>query len=123
MTTVQTPTALDRLKAAIRATGDMMQADDARCTALYGAPVGVPVFFVDSLIRRVTHGTRMEWDAEYVRRALTESPEAVKAWAADLDALKRDVFNLLYPQGLHSPSLTSAQVHAIADELTAVPAR
>ncbi|MFD3815199.1 hypothetical protein ACFWRZ_09035 [Streptomyces rubiginosohelvolus] len=109
-----------RLREAIHATADLMDADDARCVATYGAPVGIPVSFVVGLIHEATHGPHAAWVREWAALA-ADSLAAANAWADDLIALGRAVFGVLFPEGLRSRTLNADEVRAAADRLSFQP--
>ncbi|MFJ4880126.1 hypothetical protein ACIP93_33630 [Streptomyces sp. NPDC088745] len=108
------------VRQALHATAALMDADDARCIAAYGAPLGIPVSFVVGLIREATHGPHEVWAKTWAALAANHSVTTANAWADDLVALERAVFDLLYPQGLHSPTLKADEVRAVAAQLAPV---
>lgn len=106
-----------RLREAIHATAGLMDADDARCIAAYGAPLGIPVSFVVGLIHEATHGPHAAWAKEWAALA-ADSLAAANAWADDLVSLKRAAFDVLFPEGLRSQTLKADEVRAVADRLS-----
>ncbi|MGW6290337.1 hypothetical protein [Streptomyces sp. NPDC055107] len=107
-----------RLRKAIHATAGLMDADDARCTATYGAPLGIPVSFVVGLIHEATHGPHAAWAKEWAALAAAGSLAAANAWADGLVVLERAVFDVLFPEGLRSQTLKADEVRAVADRLS-----
>lgn len=106
-----------RIVKALYAVADLMEADNARCIAAYGAPVGIPASYGDHLIRQAVTGPADAWRTEWVRRACTESLEAATAWADDLTELRQQVSALVYPGGANGAGLAAAEVRAVADRI------
>ncbi|MEE1812651.1 hypothetical protein [Streptomyces sp. BE133] len=104
---------------ALYATATLIEEDEARTAAAHGAPTGVPVSMADRLIGLACTGPAEEWRTEWIRLASTEGVPAAKAWGERQQELKRHVFDLMFPNGLHSPALGAEEVRAIADQIQA----
>lgn len=102
---------------ALRAVADLMDRDNERCRALYGAPVGIPPSMVDSLITRACLGPSGEHTAEWTRIAREKGMDAAMAWGAAKERLRQQVAGLVYPHGLHTGTVSADEVRATADRL------
>lgn len=109
-------TDLERMRQAINTTANLMEADDARCIAAYGAPVGISVSMAANLIHEATHGPVPVCQAEWVRRAL-QSLDAANDWSDRNRALEVQVFGSLFPDGTRSRPLSAAEVRGVAVQL------
>lgn len=102
---------------ALHATADLMDRDDTRCRALYGAPVGIPPSMGDHLIWVACTGGMGAWRREWLRLAREVSLDAAKAWSAERTRLRRVVAALVYPEGANAGAASPAEVRALADRL------
>lgn len=106
--------------AALNTTARLLEEDESRCAALYGAPVGIPVSMADHLIGLACTGPIESWRLEWARRAREDGVQAASTWAEKQQILRHQVFHLLFPAGLHSRPLTADEVREVAERLAVV---
>lgn len=104
-------------------TADLIERDEQRTRSLYGAPVGVPVSMAAYLITQAVYGADDTAGAQWLKRAREQSLAAAQQWACEQQELRRHAFDVLFPDGLHIPALTAADVRAAAYRLCAQSAR
>lgn len=110
-----TENATQELRAVILAVADLMDEDEARTRAAYGAAQTIPVSMAGQLISGALTRVRGDFDATYVDLLRNKSQSTATDWAARGNTLCDQAFTALYPDGLRSRPLTAEQVRATAN--------
>ncbi|MFF9901317.1 hypothetical protein [Streptomyces longispororuber] len=103
------------LHAVLLATADLMDQDNERTRALYGAPAGICVGTTLGFIRAAVSSLRGDFDTMWPRIAGEQSLAAADAWARVGTELSNRAFGLLFPEGARSRPVTAEEVRAAAE--------
>jgi hypothetical protein len=97
---------------ALRRLATSMDEDDARTNK-----VGIPVSYGHRLLWLAVIGTYEAWEAEWVRLAKTESPQAAIEWSERQEDQVQRLTELVYPGGATARPKSAQDVRAMADQL------
>ncbi|MFJ7054774.1 hypothetical protein ACIQU7_23990 [Streptomyces albidoflavus] len=118
-----TENATRELRAVILTVADLMDEDETRTQAEYGAPQTIPVSMTERLILDALNRLHGDFGTTYVRLLRDGSREAAVAWSEARSDLGHQVFAALYPEGLRSRPLTADQVRVVANDPALIPPR
>jgi len=113
------PTTPPTLADVLHTVADLMDADNARTTAMHGTPIGIPTSFIDALTNRAVYGSDPQWFARrFARIGREQGNAAVREWGNAHSALRQKAAHLIWP-GPHAPMLRPDEIRELAVSLSA----